>query len=746
MLSKHHYTWSLSLMFACIPIALPAQLPDVTFRHLDYRDGLPQYSVLDAMICDHLGRIWLGYSSGLYRYDGYEVKTFVPNIHDSTSLSELVINTLFLDPQNQIWIGTRNMGICVYDPETDRFTRILPHTQGGPLPANRIWDIYQDDDGIFWFGSEPGLIRHDPVAGSFTHFRFSHTDLNEENLAYINTFRTIIASPTDPQVLWIGTRGGLVSFHKSKGEFTFHPMPYSSAEIGLKNMNYMLFKLNFTSSEDLWASSWGGGMLHFHVPTGKWRRFRNPDISPKDDIGFCLESRDERSFWFGTSGAFGIFDHQDLKYHFFKTTNEASGALRWSQMFSVFLQLPDGALVIGGSQGISISHPQQPPSAIDSLYPYAPLLTQLQVNHQPLPTVQSLNYTEDISLDKDQNTLHFTVALPTYHYADKAQYRFMLEGINHTWMESGHARSIQYTNLRPGGYTFRYQASLDGTNWIEGKTAPSIRITQPIWEHPFFITGLILVVLGVVGLFIHLRIRQIRREVKLKMEFNQRLAENEMKALRAQMNPHFMFNSLNSIKHYILKENKKDASRYLTKFSQLMRAILANSEHKLVSLEDELHALNLYLEIEAMRFNQEFKYSIVVDPGIDTSHVFVPPLLIQPFVENAIWHGLLPKITERKLDIRIVSVNGMMEISIEDNGIGRKAAAVRNEARNGHEKSMGMKLTTDRISLIKNMLDISAHIHLEDLQDNMGGAAGTRVTIIIPKLNEAITTKEHFAS
>lgn len=746
MLSKHFTKWSLAVWFLCLYCTLFAQLSEIKFRHLDYRDGLPQYSVLDAMVSDHLGRIWLGYSSGLYRYDGYEVQTFVPNIHDSTALSELIINTLFIDPRDHLWIGTRNMGICIYNPETDQFSRLMPASQGGRLPVGTIWDIHLDNDGIYWFGSEPGLIRHDPVSGSFEHYRFSDPEMKEEDVEYINTLRSIRASPTDEQILWIGTRGGLLSFHKSNGEFTFHPMPYSSAEIGLKDIDYMLFKLEFTSDVDLWASTWGGGLLHYNVATATWRQFRNPGISPKDDVGYCLEKRDDRSFWFGTNGAFGIFDHHDLKYHFLKTSKEATGDLRWSQMFSVFLQSSDGALVIGGSLGINISQPQKAASTFEGVYPYPPLLTKLQVNNQRFLSQKSLVYTNEIWLDKQQNTLHFTVALPTYHYANEVRYRFLMEGINDTWLESGNTRSVQYTNLRPGKYRFRYQASLDGVNWIDGKTTPAIRITQPFWQHPFFITGLITVILGIVGLFIHLRIRHFRQEVKLKMEYNQRLAENEMKALRAQMNPHFMFNSLNSIKHYILTENKKDASRYLTKFSQLMRAILANSEHKLVTLEEELHALNLYLEIEAMRFNQEFKYTIVSGPEIDKSRVLVPPLLIQPFVENAIWHGLLPKGADRTLDICITGVNGMLEICIEDNGIGRKASALRNKNRNGHEKSMGMKLTADRIALIKNMLNISAHISIVDLENPTGQPIGTRVNIIIPEMNEYIMVKEKFTS
>jgi sensor histidine kinase YesM len=121
----------------------------------------------------------------------------------------------------------------------------------------------------------------------------------------------------------------------------------------------------------------------------------------------------------------------------------------------------------------------------------------------------------------------------------------------------------------------------------------------------------------------------------------------------------------------------------------------------------------------------------------------VPPLLIQPIVENAIWHGLLPKVSERRLEIRIWGVNGNIEISIEDNGIGRKAAAQRNEARNRGEKSMGMRLTTDRIALIKTMLNISTQIHLDDLEDTTGRPTGTRVTISIPRLDESAFVKEN---
>jgi LytS/YehU family sensor histidine kinase len=312
----------------------------------------------------------------------------------------------------------------------------------------------------------------------------------------------------------------------------------------------------------------------------------------------------------------------------------------------------------------------------------------------------------------------------------------MLEGYDDDWTDYNTARKVQYTNLRPGSYRFQYAVSKDGQHWIEGHTAPLVTVERPVWQSPIFLSGLGIIILGTLGLIYNMRISHIKKESSLKEDFNKKLAENEMTALRAQMNPHFMFNSLNSIKNYILKENTDKASRYLTKFSQLMRAILKNSQSKLISLEDELHALKLYIEIESMRFNEAFNHNIEVDETLSPAKLYIPPLLIQPYVENAIWHGLMLKEGEKSLRLRISPYNGHLLITIEDNGIGRKKAAEMKTKDNRKNRSYGMQITRDRIELINKTLGINARVKVEDLTLRNGEPAGTKVHIYVPRIDE----------
>ncbi len=211
-----------------------------------------------------------------------------------------------------------------------------------------------------------------------------------------------------------------------------------------------------------------------------------------------------------------------------------------------------------------------------------------------------------------------------------------------------------------------------------------------------------------------------------------------MAALRAQMNPHFMFNSLNAIKTYILKENPKAASEYLTKFSQLMRAVLKNSKEKLITLEEELHALKLYIELEMLRFTDDFDWDMKIDPRIKSDQVMIPPLLLQPYVENAIRHGLLPKQEgARHLNIEIRPVDdGRIEILIIDSGIGRIAAGASKKKSDMNRKSMGMSITNDRIQLIEQTMGIKTNVDITDLYED-DVATGTKVRLTIPLiLNE----------
>lgn len=219
-----------------------------------------------------------------------------------------------------------------------------------------------------------------------------------------------------------------------------------------------------------------------------------------------------------------------------------------------------------------------------------------------------------------------------------------------------------------------------------------------------------------------------------KLESLKQLSELEMQALRSQMNPHFIFNSLNSINRFILQNNRQLASAYLTKFSRLVRMILQNSQASVIPLESELESLGLYLEMEALRFDNHFIYKISAADDVDVAMLKVPPLIIQPFAENAIWHGLMPKEEKGHLDIELWRENNDLFFKITDDGIGRRQSSALSGQSATKYKSMGLKITSDRIAMLQNVSKTESAVKINDLVHTDGSAAGTEVIIKIPVL------------
>jgi sensor histidine kinase YesM len=227
----------------------------------------------------------------------------------------------------------------------------------------------------------------------------------------------------------------------------------------------------------------------------------------------------------------------------------------------------------------------------------------------------------------------------------------------------------------------------------------------------------------------------IEEDLKVKQltqAFQQKLSQTEIAALRAQMNPHFIFNCLNSIQYFTARNEADKASDYLAKFSRLIRLVLENSRSDKVTLDNELETLRLYIEMEAMRFRDKFGYQINVNPDIDTEAVQIPPLLIQPFVENAIWHGLMHKEDKGSITIDVTMVGTTIQVVIADDGVGRQKAAEIKSKSATKNKSFGMKVTAERIELINQMYNINTQVSIEDLQDQNHQPAGTKVIINIP--------------
>lgn len=219
---------------------------------------------------------------------------------------------------------------------------------------------------------------------------------------------------------------------------------------------------------------------------------------------------------------------------------------------------------------------------------------------------------------------------------------------------------------------------------------------------------------------------------KIITAFEHKAAELEMQALRAQMNPHFIFNSLNAINRFILQNNKEQASAYLTKFSRLVRMILNHSQENLISLENELESLQLYLELEALRFDNHFSFQIKVGENVDLASLQIPPLIIQPFAENAIWHGLMHKKGKGLLHIELSISGDVLYCRIIDDGVGRKKATILKNNSAVTHKSMGMRITADRISRIQHNQDADDFIQINDLVLPDGSPGGTEVILKIP--------------
>jgi two-component sensor histidine kinase len=225
---------------------------------------------------------------------------------------------------------------------------------------------------------------------------------------------------------------------------------------------------------------------------------------------------------------------------------------------------------------------------------------------------------------------------------------------------------------------------------------------------------------------------EVQHADQLKLSFEQKLSEIEMSALRAQMNPHFIFNCLNSIKLYTTDNESAKAADYLIRFSRLIRLVLENSRSEKVTLKNELEALSLYMEMETMRFKNKLNFTIETDPDLDTDLVEIPPLLLQPYVENAIWHGLMHKKEGGSVHVKITQLKAeRLQMTITDDGIGRARAAELKSKSAIAGKSFGMKVTGERIALINHLYKTNAKVQVNDLTDAEGNVAGTEVVIEI---------------
>ena len=313
------------------------------------------------------------------------------------------------------------------------------------------------------------------------------------------------------------------------------------------------------------------------------------------------------------------------------------------------------------------------------------------------------------------------------NYDGNNRYYYKLDGAMDNWQqnENGH---LTFYNLSPGKYTLRVKGGNQYSEPLSNEEDVAI-IVQPYWWQTVWFKFLCLVfIVALTTFLIRRRIVHIRHEAS----FKQKIAETEMMALRSQMNPHFIFNSLNSIENFMMQNEKRLASSYLNKFARLIRMILDSSRNELVPLSRDMEALRLYVDLEQLRFNHKFCFKLQVDPMLLNNDYKVPALLIQPYVENAIVHGLAH--SERE-DLNL-TVSAFMEeeyihYSIEDNGIGRKLSSEYNRQNKSHHKSLGLTITEERINIFNRKQNATGRVTITDLLDKNDNPSGTKVDILI---------------
>ena len=228
-------------------------------------------------------------------------------------------------------------------------------------------------------------------------------------------------------------------------------------------------------------------------------------------------------------------------------------------------------------------------------------------------------------------------------------------------------------------------------------------------------------------------IRSSRVRSRQRLEaMNHRISDLTQKNLRTQMNPHFIFNTLNSIQYYVFQNDRIASNDYMTKFAKLIRKTLENSEHPAIPIDEEIDALKLYLELESLRFKKKFDWKIEIDEDIDTYMYKIPTMLIQPFVENAIGHGLMHKVGKGYIHIDLKLGKECILCSIEDNGVGRKKAMEIKNGKNENHRSLGTSITESRLHLVNSLYGKSMKVDYTDMKDDDGKASGTRVEICIP--------------
>jgi streptogramin lyase len=668
---------------------------------------------------DKQGNLWIGTSDGVnILHSG--TNTFSQLVHDpsnSNSLADNEVRTLIFTPkQNCFWFGLYGTGLDKYDPETNEFRHFVPQTEKNSLSDSYVNDIIYDSDGYLWIATGRGLNRFQPDSGIFKVYFHDPDDAG--SLSH----NIVISLFEDSHgCLWIGTTRGLNKFDKNEQRFTRY---FYSSQNDLESNT--IFSINEDRSGVIWIGTSGGGLVSLNHKTGDYHVYNTRDGLPNNIIYGILED-EESNLWLSSNLGLIKFNTWEKRYVNYDVKD---GIQSYEFNLGSFFKDHKGNLYFGGMSGFNVFNPAE--IITNPNIPVIVVSSFRKFNEiQPF----ELKDGDTVLLNYDDNFFSFEISALDYTNTAKNKYRYFLENIDKDWvMADMNIRSAEYKKVQPGIYTFHASGSNNDGVWNEQGISVTIIIRPPWYATLVFRITVILIVIFTLWILIYRRIRRIRRkhEVEKKLlEIEKQKFDLEQKALRLQMNPHFIFNSLNSIQSYIISHDTEKAVTYLGKFSQLMRLILTNSGSELISLMEELKSITYYLELEKLRFDNKFDYEIQVDEKLDQEFVEIPPMIVQPYIENAIIHGLLNKPSRGKLIINFRMSGNKILCAIQDNGIGREESSRISQESGINRKSRGMLVTKARLEILNRMNNEEYSVKVVDLKDESGKPSGTRVELII---------------
>lgn len=732
-------------------------------------------------------RMWVGSTTGLYTID---TRTFAIKTLDDDSLlkdlSDKRIYNIYQDAQRRLWIGTGNAGVYCYDQKAGTIKqfslkngllsntvfsvavdakgdayiatsagfnvltsegKLKAFTQQHGLRYDRCESILADEKGFVWITNTKTLVRFNPADSSMQYF--------EENAGMsIDGFRAGSYLKTSKGELMFGSQSGINYFYPDQLISASSPL-----RLSIYGMNLGDSVLRLTNDRNLTLSyshnditfrftaislSGSIGVSYRYRLEGsdeEWyysRHTREARYSalPPGRYRFVVQASLDGVNWVGSNNAVEIQIRQPLwqRWWFIAlVVSLVAGVIYWL-ISSRNRKIEEQKEEIETEQAISYFA-----SSIYETHSVKAILWDVTKNcigrlHFEDCVIYLLDHERQVLIQRAahgpkspaSNEINIPIEIPVG------------KGITGTVALTGKAEIIPDTSKDP-----RY--IVDDVRRFSEICVPIIANGRMLGvidcEHSkkgFFTQKHLSILTTIASLCANKIVKAKAEAEKAKaeatlMDTQRKMAEVEMQALRAQMNPHFIFNCLNSINRYIVKSDQATASLYLTRFAKLIRLILDNSNSKSVSLANELEALRLYIEMESIRFEKKFFYSISVDPNVQPDYVYVPPLIIQPYVENAIWHGLLHKETTGHLAIHVSRHNSsVLQCVIEDNGVGREKARELKSKSASTRKSLGMKLTEDRLALLNKTSEASASVAVEDLLGEEGEAVGTKVILTIP--------------